>query len=205
MSVYAIKPWFVRNLRGVEDALVRRNVSPDALSCAAFVSSVAGGGAIAAGALYGRPLLWLAVPPLCVARLALNALDGSVARRTGAARPFGIVVNEVGDRLADAALVGSLATVADPALTGGAVAGVFLCSLTGVLAQLLTGTRATSGPMGKADRVAVLAVAATAAAVMGSRGPFEAALVLIAGGSLLTAGLRISSLRREVDARAIRK
>lgn len=37
-------------------------------------------------------------------RLALNALDGLVARDLGPARPWGEVLNEVSDRLADLAL-----------------------------------------------------------------------------------------------------
>jgi CDP-diacylglycerol--glycerol-3-phosphate 3-phosphatidyltransferase len=198
MSLYAIKPWFVARLRRIEDALVGRAVSADSLSYAAVVTSIVAGGALVTGAALDEPLVWLAVAPLCVVRLALNALDGSVARRTGTARTFGVVLNEVADRAADAALIGSLGFVVSPVLAVGAVAAAFGVSLTGVLALALTGTRATSGPMGKADRTAVVAAAATGAAVTGSTVFLVAGLTVILVGSLGTAARRVRALHREV-------
>ncbi|MEX2556908.1 MAG: hypothetical protein WEB06_14935 [Actinomycetota bacterium] len=139
MSLYDIKPWFLRRLRRFEDALVARRVSPDTLTFAAVGVSVAAGGFIAAGGLLDRPLLWLMVAPLVLVRLALNALDGSVARRTRSARPFGAALNEIGDRMSDAATVGATAFVAKPALALGALASCYLASSTGVLSMALIG------------------------------------------------------------------
>lgn len=198
MSLYVIKPWFVSKLRGIEDVIVARNVSADSLSFAAVVASVAAGGALAAGGAFDTPLVWLTVAPLCVVRLALNALDGSVARRTETARPFGVVLNEVADRAADTALIGSLGSVVSPVLAVSAVAAAFVSSITGVLALALTGTRATSGPMGKADRTAAVAIASIGAAVTSSTVFFIAALWIVIVGSLGTAALRVRALHREV-------
>lgn len=200
MSIYRLKPRFVRRLRRVEDALVARGVSADALTAAAVAVSVATGSAIAAGGLLDLPLVWLAVPPLVLVRLALNALDGSVARRSGTARPFGAALNEAGDRLSDAATIGACAAVAPPALAAGALACAFLASLAGVTALAVAGARDSGGPMGKADRGAVLACAALAAATTGGAGPFPAALWTIAAGSLATAWLRLARLRRALGA-----
>jgi CDP-diacylglycerol--glycerol-3-phosphate 3-phosphatidyltransferase len=204
MGLYTIKPWFVRRLRRVEDALVARRVSPDALTFAAVGVSVLTGVTIAAGGLLERPSLWLAVPPLVLVRLSLNALDGSIARRTRRARPFGAALNELGDRVGDAAAIGATGFVVGPALASCAVASSFLASLTGVLAFALTGTRDSGGPMGKADRVALLAVGATAGALAGSALPFTVVVWMILAGGIATAIMRTVRIRRAIERRSVR-
>jgi CDP-diacylglycerol--glycerol-3-phosphate 3-phosphatidyltransferase len=193
-----MKPWFVRVLRPLEDALVRGGVSPDALTAGAVGASLLAGGAVAVAARIGQPSIWLAVPPLLLLRLALNAMDGAVARRTVEPRPFGAAVNEVGDRVCDAVTLGATAFVvgAGPALAATALA--YLASLTGVLAQALTGRRDSGGPMGKADRVAVLATTAGMAALTGSHRPIEIGVWAIAVGSAATAAMRLARLRRSL-------
>lgn len=191
LGLYRVKPWFVRALRPVEDALVARRVSPDALTAAAVVVSAATGAAIALGGAWNRPVVWLAVPPLVVVRLALNALDGSVARRTGAARPAGAVLNEAGDRASDTFVLGALTFVVPPALALGALAAAYLASLAGVTGAAVARERLTSGPMGKADRAAVVALAAVAAAA-GIGPAFEVAAWVVLCGSLATAALRFT-------------
>jgi CDP-diacylglycerol--glycerol-3-phosphate 3-phosphatidyltransferase len=190
MSLYDVKPWFVRRLRPLEDSLVARRVTPDALTAAAVVASVLTGVAIAAGGLLDLPALWFAVPPLVLVRLSLNALDGSIARRTRCARPLGAALNEMGDRVGDAATIGATGFVVGPALASAAVASSFLASLTGVLAFALTGTRDSGGPMGKADRVSILAVGAIAGALAGSAFPFTVVVWAILAGGVATAVVR---------------
>ncbi|MDQ3645578.1 MAG: CDP-alcohol phosphatidyltransferase family protein [Actinomycetota bacterium] len=203
-GTYALKPWFVGRLRSLEDALVRRRVPPDHVTIAAVVVSVLAGAALAFGAGLHQPLIWLAVPPLVVMRLALNALDGSIARRTGTARPFGLVVNEVSDRVCDAATIGALAWVTPPSLAIGAVASAFFVSTIGLLGSSLGGTRLTLGPMGKSDRALVIAVAAAAAAITESPRAFEVASLVIIAGCAVTAVRRVRFLRREVAVDAVR-
>jgi len=205
MSLYDIKPWFVRRLRRVEDLLVARRVSPDALTLAAVAVSVAAGIAIAIGGWLDSPALWLAVPPLVLVRLALNALDGSVARRTHTARPFGAALNELGDRVSDAATIGATAFVARPALALGALASCFLASSAGVLSHAIVGRRDSGGPMGKADRAAILAVGATAGAAAGSALPFTVVLWTIVAGGVATAAARFARINRTLDGRRPRR
>lgn len=204
MTLYSIKPWFVRRLRRVEDLLVTRRVSPDTLTAAAVVVSVAAGSAIAAGGLFHRPTLWLLVPPLVLLRLALNALDGSVARRTRRVRPFGAALNEIGDRVGDAAMIGATGFAARPALAAGAVASSFLASSMGVLALALTGRRDSGGPMGKADRAALVAASAAIGALAGSALPFTVVLWTVLAGGLITAVVRLARIRRALELRKAR-
>jgi CDP-diacylglycerol--glycerol-3-phosphate 3-phosphatidyltransferase len=201
VGLYSAKPWFVRRLKPVEDALVGAGLSPDALTAGAVIASVLAGGALAVGAHTQQPLIWLAAPPLLLLRLALNALDGAVARRTGRGRPFGAAINEVGDRICDGVTLGSTAFVvgAEPALAATALA--FLASLTGVLALAMTGRRESGGPMGKADRMAVLATTVVMAALTASPRPIEVGVWAIALGSVVTAAMRLARLRRALTDR----
>jgi CDP-diacylglycerol--glycerol-3-phosphate 3-phosphatidyltransferase len=196
VGLYQAKPWFVKRLGWIEDELVSRRVHPDTLTAGGVVAGAGVGAALALGAVLHAPLLWLMVGPLVLARLALNALDGAVARRTGASRPFGTALNETGDRVADALALGGAAFAVPVAVAFSAVVASFLASLSGVLALALIGRRDYSGPMGKADRMAVLAVGATGAGVAGSSTILAVALVVIACGSALTAALRMSRLRK---------
>ncbi|MBZ4166385.1 hypothetical protein JYG49_24430, partial [Escherichia fergusonii] len=60
-------------------------------------------GAIAVSFSSQAGMLWLlcSTPITAIGRLMLNALDGMVAKDTGVARPWGEVLNEFCDRLAD--------------------------------------------------------------------------------------------------------
>src|SRR4051812_39315027 len=107
LGVYQLKPHFQGALGGVAGWLIRRRVHPDVLTGAALGLALAGG-AILIASRGAAPLLLL-VPVLVLIRTALNALDGMVARGRGLARPWGTVLNEIGDRLADIALFGGLA------------------------------------------------------------------------------------------------
>jgi CDP-diacylglycerol--glycerol-3-phosphate 3-phosphatidyltransferase len=197
-GIYSLKPAFVRSLRKVEDILVARNVSADVLTFAAIPVSLAAGACIAAGGLLEEPLWWLPVPFLCLTRLALNALDGSVARRTGTARPLGLVFNEVADRGSDALMIGATAFVATPVLAAAAVAATFTTSIAALLSVHLVGERDASGPMGKADRVMVLAFASLLALALTSDEPFIVADIVILVGAPATAVLRIVRLVKAV-------
>lgn len=200
MSVYSLKPRFVSSLGRIQRTLVARHVSPDALTLGGVCSSLIAASLLVAGERFDMPLLWLLVPLPCLARLAFNALDGSVARAVGSDRPFGSIVNELADRVSDALMLGALA-IASPLLALSSIAATFLTSLTGVLGTALTGHRLQTGPMGKADRVAVVAVASVIAGATGSAAPFEICLWLIVAGCAVTIARRVALLRSQLDVR----
>jgi CDP-diacylglycerol--glycerol-3-phosphate 3-phosphatidyltransferase len=186
MGLYAVKPGFQRSLRGLEDALVARRVNPDALTTGAVVA--AAGGATAMLLSVGRPgLMWL-VPVAAFARITLNALDGQVARRTGRARPWGEVLNEVGDRMADVTLLGAVALLpgVNGALAAVALVLSLLTSYAGLAVRAAGGPRQYGGVMAKADRMAVLGVVAAAVAVTGRVALFDLFSAVVVVGSALT-------------------
>ncbi|MGH2789177.1 MAG: CDP-alcohol phosphatidyltransferase family protein [Actinomycetota bacterium] len=200
-GLYAAKPWFVRRLHRIEDGLVARRVSPDALTLAAVAVSVCCGLLLALGGVFDKPALWLLVPPLGLVRLALNALDGSIARRSRSASPFGEVVNEMGDRISDVVVIGSLALVVTPSLALGALAITMLSSAAGLLGTVVIGERLSTGPMGKADRVVALGLGALVAGVSGSTVPLIVALWVVLAGAAITVTVRVLTLRNRTRER----
>lgn len=156
MGIYAIKPKFQRSLRGAEAWLIDHHVHPDTITVSALVLSCLGGAALA----FSPQHLWLlwTIPLVAIGRTALNALDGMVAVKTGVARPFGEVLNEFSDRLADAALFAGIAFsgLVNPNLAWITVLAAVLSDDLGVLSKAAGGPRQYGGAMGKADRMIFL-------------------------------------------------
>lgn len=198
IGVYQVKPAFQRSLRGIEDVLVARRVHPDWLTYSALVLSVIGG-----VCLYFAPdAIWLLapVPVICIVRTALNALDGLVAHRTGLARPWGEVLNEFCDRLADVALLGGVALAAPSAHLLGAIAviTVLLTSYMGILSKAAGARRQYGGPMGKADRMVLLILAAVIGIFVSLDLVYNAFLLLVFLGAAVTLVNRARSTHREL-------
>ena len=86
--------------------------------------------------------------------MALNAIDGMIAREHDQKTPLGMVLNEAGDIVSDAALYLPLAYVlpGHPGWVTGIVLGAALTETIGILGQAMGGTRQYQGPMGKSDR-----------------------------------------------------
>jgi CDP-diacylglycerol--glycerol-3-phosphate 3-phosphatidyltransferase len=182
-GLYQVKPGFQGRLGGTADWLARRGAHPDVLTYASLACGVAGGLALALGTR-STALLWL-VPPLAGLRLTGNALDGMVATRRGLARPWGKVLNEFADRLADVAFLGPLLLVpgANHVLVTAAMCLTLMVSYLGVLAEAAGAGRQYGGPMGKADRMLWLGLACAGSAATGSLLPLQALpLVLLVGG-----------------------
>lgn len=186
MGVYSIKPAFQRSLRAAEDALVERGVHPDVITLSALGISAAGGAAFALAGRY--PWLLLAAPAVALVRTALNALDGLVAKRTGKARPWGEVLNEFSDRLADVALLGGLALsgLASGYLAAAAIVTVLLGSYLGTLSKAAGGPRQYGGVLGKADRMLLLSLAAPLAVFVDGEIVLNATFAIVLVGSVLT-------------------
>ncbi|MGE3273426.1 MAG: CDP-alcohol phosphatidyltransferase family protein [Chloroflexota bacterium] len=185
-GIYVIKPAFQRSLGGIERWLVARRVHPDWLTGAALVLSILGG-----VCLYAAPgRLWplALVPLIAVVRTALNALDGLVARSTGLARPWGEVFNELSDRLADVAMLGGLAIAAPSNLLlgAGAIIMMLLSSYLAILSKAAGGRRQYMGPMGKADRMVLLAVGTPFGFVLPLVWVYNGLLTIVLVGCLLT-------------------
>jgi CDP-diacylglycerol--glycerol-3-phosphate 3-phosphatidyltransferase len=151
-TIYDLKPRFQALLRPVSGALARAGVTANQVTVAAALMSVAGGAAILWRPEARWPLLLL--PAVLFLRMALNAIDGMLAREHGMKSRLGAVLNELGDVIADAALYLPLAVV--PGIPGWLVAGLvmagILVEMTGVVGVQIGASRRYDGPVGKSDR-----------------------------------------------------
>lgn len=151
-TIYDLKPRFQALLRPIAAALVQMGLSANAVTVAALAMSFAQGAWIALDPASRWPLLFL--PVVLFLRMALNAIDGIMAKEHGQATQAGAVLNEVSDVVADAALYLPFALIAGmnaPLVVLVVVAGI-VGEMTGALGPMLGASRNYAGPFGKSDR-----------------------------------------------------
>ena len=159
MSIYALKGRFQDLLRPGVRVLARAGTTANQVTLLAAIVSLAVACVVWRHAP-SQPPLYLLLPGWMLLRMALNAVDGMLAREFGQKSPLGAYFNELCDVVADAALYLSLLTVPGvPAPLPWTMA--FLAALTeyaGVLGLMVGATRRYDGPMGKSDRAFVVGV-----------------------------------------------
>ncbi|MDT5290124.1 MAG: CDP-diacylglycerol---glycerol-3-phosphate 3-phosphatidyltransferase [Mycobacterium sp.] len=199
-GLYALKPWFTGRLTPIVNVAVTRNVSPDVFTAAGVVAAGAAGAAIAFG-------IWPLAVLFLVLRLAGANLDGAVARARGVSRPWGFVLNEIGDRSSDMLTFAGLAVFAARLHGPGThwlswpVLQVLLAALAATLptfaslaAAAAGATRRNGGPLGKTERCLFIALATAFPVIM------PIVLTQLVNGSLITTVLRLRAARRELAA-----
>ena len=154
-SIYDLKPAFQSLLRPVVRSFARSGVSANQVTVAALVLSLLEGAAIAVYPGERWPLLLL--PVVLFLRMALNAVDGMLAREHDMKSPLGAVLNEIGDVISDCALYLPFALVpgVDPTWVVLVVILAVISEMTGVVAVQIGSERRYDGPMGKSDRAFV--------------------------------------------------
>jgi len=156
LSIYALKPRFQAFLRPAAAALARGGVTANQVTLAAAAVSIALGAALTLRAPEGRGA-FLLVPLWMIVRMAMNALDGMLAREFGQRSRLGACLNELGDVLADAALYAPFALIAPfaPPWVAAVIVLAVASELAGLLGPLIGASRRYDGPMGKSDRAFV--------------------------------------------------
>ena len=153
VSVYSFKPAFQRLLRPLAYALADRGVTANAVTLSAMLASVLLGAALGLKLTLGwSRMLWLLLPAFLLIRMALNAIDGIMARERGQLSRLGAYLNELGDLISDLALYLPFAL-----LPGGWPAALLVAlsaagEMAGVLGQVAGAARRYDGPLGKSDR-----------------------------------------------------
>lgn len=156
ISVYSLKPKFQQLLTPVLELLHRRQITANTITLAAIAWSV-----ILALLLFlspQHPVCLLAVAFGLLIRMALNALDGMMARTYKQQSKLGEILNELGDVVSDTVIFCGL--FAFP-FSNKAVIVLFIVlsiinEFAGVLAKVISGERRYDGPMGKSDRALVV-------------------------------------------------
>lgn len=194
MTTYALKPRFQELLRPIVAGLSALGVRPNTVTIIAAVGSIASGAALAIAPSSRALLLWLAVA--LGLRMVLNAIDGMLAIRHDMASPLGMVLNELGDLVSDAALYLPLACVPGVAPVPVIIAVVLfsLVEASSLCARALGKERPCHGPMGKSDRALVLGALAAALGLGVEAGPW------VSGVFAAASGLAVITIVRRVRA-----
>jgi phosphatidylglycerophosphate synthase len=184
------KSAFGEYIQPVNLVLHRLRVSPDHLT---FAGIVFGG---LAGLAFARGRLVLAGIFLILAGVS-DMLDGSLARASGEASPFGSYIDSVADRFTEALIFTGIAWHlrgrTELLLVLAALAGSFLVSYTKARAEAL-GVGCEVGLMERPERIIVL----VAGALLDQLVP---ALWVLAVLTMLTAGQRVLHVRKMMRSR----
>lgn len=164
LSIYELKPKFQQFLLPAVRQLHRVGVTANQVTLFACLISVALG-----SFLYFAPVgvRWFALLPLWLfLRMALNAIDGMLARDFNQRSTLGAYMNELTDVISDAALYLPFAKLAGfhPFWIGVLILFAALSEMAGVMGQVVGASRRYDGPFGKSDRAFAFGVLALLAA-----------------------------------------
>jgi CDP-diacylglycerol--glycerol-3-phosphate 3-phosphatidyltransferase len=155
MTIYDLKPAFQNLLRPSCRALASAGITANQVTMVALLISFVVGGLFA----LNPATRWAAllIPLWLFLRMALNAIDGMLAREHGMQSELGGFLNELSDVAADAALYLPFAMVAgvSPMLVVVTVILSLLTEMAGVVSVQVGASRRYDGPMGKSDRAFV--------------------------------------------------
>ena len=160
MTIYDLKPKFQALLRPIVDTLHTKGFTPNQVTWAALILSIVTGALVA----WTQGATWtlLLIPFVMFIRMALNAIDGILAKEHDMMSDEGAMLNELGDVVSDAALYLPLAFIAgiSPVLVVLFVVVGLFTEVAGILGTVIGKTRRYDGPMGKSDRAFVVGLIA---------------------------------------------
>ena len=100
-TIYDIKPTFQKLLRPIVEKLASLNVTPNQVTVAACVISILFGSLMAVMP-HNTAILWF-LPVILFIRMALNAIDGILAKEFNMQSSLGAILNELTDMNSDVA------------------------------------------------------------------------------------------------------
>ena len=181
MSIYELKPKFQNLLRPLVKRLYNAGITANQVTLVACIISILLGTLLTKFA--DISVLFFLLPIWMFLRMALNAIDGMLAREFNQKTTLGGYLNEATDVISDTALYLPFAFVA-PFGWGIIVLIIFLAFMSeflGVLGQVHGSGRRYDGPMGKSDRAFVFGLIGTIYAVFGQLSTwFSWALYMVA-------------------------
>ena len=192
MSVYQLKTQFQDKLRPISDKLVDVGVTANQVTISAIVLSAGTAYVIATidtqsdtvnevidkdlkesnpakpsvykNQKHNSHQVWWILPISLFVRMALNAIDGMMAREHNQVSRLGAVLNEMGDIVSDGLLIASLAPhLSTQSRYGSHHLGFIIClstltELIAIVANITTKQRTNHGPLGKSDRALELGI-----------------------------------------------
>lgn len=151
-TIYDIKPRFQQLLRPIVNGLAKREITPNQVTIFALLLSFSTGLIIAFS--FEHTYVLLIVPFVMFLRMALNAIDGMLAKEHDMKTDLGQILNELTDCISDAMLFLPFALI--PKVFAPLIVLIVIVSImsemTGILGEVIGATRRYDGPMGKSDR-----------------------------------------------------
>ena len=196
VTVDDLKPRFQALLRPLAGRLAAAGVTANQVTLMAAIGSIAVGAYVWLAAEARWPFLLL--PIWLFVRMAMNAVDGMLAREFGQRSLLGAYLNELGDVLSDAALYLPFARVEPfgPYSVGLVIVLAVVSEMAGALGPMVGAPRRYDGPMGKSDRAFVFGALGL---YVGLDAPLPtAAFWLMPAVALLTAWNIVNRVRRGI-------
>ena len=165
MTLDSLRPAAERLLDPFVAGAKRLGLTPDGVSVLALLTAIGAGVAFAFAA--EQRLLYLLGAFLVLWNGIFDLLDGALARELDAQSEAGDLLDHVLDRYADILIISGLAAGVEQYAMGlVAITGVLMTSYLGTQAQAVGLDRVYGGLLGRADRLALIGVVGTVAAVV---------------------------------------
>ena len=157
VSVYQLKSRFQDLLRPLTGRLARCGVTANQVTVTAMLISVAVGAWLMIAD--NKTWFWL-IPIWLFIRMAMNAIDGMLAREFNQKSTLGAYLNEIGDLVSDTALILPFLWIApfQPQWIAVIIVLALLTEIAGLLALSVGASRRYDGPMGKSDRALLFGI-----------------------------------------------
>lgn len=156
ISVYKLKSKFQQLLKPILNFLHKKKITANQITIASIILS------IVIGFLFWNATcsrwLFLSLPIGLLIRMAMNALDGMMARTYNQTSKLGEVLNEIGDVVSDVIIFFPL-LIFQPESLYLIVVFIVLSVINefcGLLGKIVGKERRNDGPMGKSDRALIL-------------------------------------------------
>jgi CDP-diacylglycerol---glycerol-3-phosphate 3-phosphatidyltransferase len=164
-SIYQLKTSFQRILRPIVKFIARYGVTANQITVLACILSIGMGSCFFY--FQPRPVFYWVIPVFLFVRMALNAIDGLLAREHAMQSSLGALLNEMTDVISDAFLYYPLAFNwgLNAHLNVLFILFSTLTEMTGVVGIQVGASRRYDGPMGKSDRAFVMGLLAILYAV----------------------------------------
>jgi len=156
ISIYEIKPKFQQLLMPIVDWMRKIGMTPNQVTILALVLSILTG--IILSIFHDNKWIFILMPIVMFVRMALNAIDGVMAKRYQMKSHLGLLLNELGDVISDLFLFIPFVFIAEDYGIGIMlfISLSIISEMAGVTVRVIGSSRRYDGPMGKSDRAFIV-------------------------------------------------
>ncbi len=156
ISIYEIKPKFQQLLMPIVDWMRKIGMTPNQVTILALLLSIVTG--IIISIFHENKWIYILMPIVMFVRMALNAIDGVMAKKYQMKSHLGLLLNELGDVISDLFLFIPFVFIAEDYGIGIMlfISLSIISEMAGVTAQVIGSSRRYDGPMGKSDRAFIV-------------------------------------------------